>query len=71
MQLQGDRFSKAISKVELTAPDYAHEGINGYLETKVTFEVRDLTEFSKLYSSSYDSDKTMVLYTQLKKVGCQ
>ena len=47
----GELFEKAVHKYEATAPNYQHEGFNGYIETKVVFYIRDINAFTKLYTS--------------------
>lgn len=71
MQLQGERYARAVSSTTYSAPDYAHEGMNGYLEVKVTYTINNLAEFSKLHYEAYSSTKVEELYHMLKKIGCQ
>ena len=42
-----------VSSYTATAPEVSLEGMNGYMETKVTFEVKDLERFAALYKISY------------------
>lgn len=53
MLLRPEEMQNAVHSYSATAPDIQHEGFNGYMETKVTFEIKDLEQFSKLYKSSY------------------
>lgn len=53
MLLQPEEFQVCVESYTATAPDVAMEGMNGYMETNVTFEVKDLARFSKLYQESY------------------
>jgi hypothetical protein len=71
MQLQGERFARAVHSVNFTKPNYIHEGLNGYLETKVTYTIDNLAEFSKLHYESYSTEKALDLYGLLKKIGCE
>ena len=47
--------STCISHMAFTAPNFAHEGVAGYIETTVTFEITNLKEFASLWDSFYDS----------------
>jgi hypothetical protein len=48
-----EKFQQAVSEYKSTAPDYANEGFNGYMEVDVEFSIRDLERFAHLYSESY------------------
>lgn len=54
MLLQPEEFSKAVTKFTSSSPNIEHEGMNGYMETVVKFEVKSLAVFSDLY------DRTLV-----------
>lgn len=53
MLLQPEMFYSAVTKYEATPPDMPVEGFNGYMETKVTFHLRDLDQFNKLWTKAY------------------
>lgn len=53
MLLNPEKFEQAVWKYEATAPAYTLEGINGYMEIVVTFHVKDLTLFTRLWEESY------------------
>ena len=53
MLMLPELFQRAVSKYTATAPDVEHEGFTGYMETKVTFELRDLEQFNVLWQKSY------------------
>lgn len=53
MMLMPEYFAKAINRYESTAPDMCLEGVNGYMEIKVTFWLKDLREFNELWDRSY------------------
>jgi len=66
-------FNEAVTKMTHTAPDYANEGMAGYIETKLEMEVRDITKFSKVYEKWYtlsDREKTDMYSLALGK-GCR
>ena len=65
MLLQPEEFSKAVTKFTSSSPNIEHEGMNGYMETVVKFEVKSLADFSKLYERSYTfpTDRTKWYYT--------
>ena len=65
MLLRPEEMQHAVYSYTATAPDIQAEGFNGYMETKVTFEIKDLERFSSLYKSAYvfPSDRTKWYYT--------
>lgn len=71
MQMQGPLFQQAVSSVIFTSPRFDHEGLAGYIETTITFEIHDLKVFTKLYTDWYtyaDGDK---VYNCALGRGCQ
>jgi len=50
MLSQTKEFEQAIFKYSASSPAYQYEGVAGYIETIVTFEIRDLEKFSNLYN---------------------
>lgn len=52
MLLQPERMERAVSQYHATTPAVSLEGMTGYMETKVEFEIRSLSEFTQLYESS-------------------
>jgi len=53
MLLQPEIFSRAVVSYTASPPDMAGEGFNGYMEVKATFEIKDLTEFTKIWNDAY------------------
>ncbi len=53
MLMMPKKFQQAIQSYSATAPDVENEGFNGYMETNVTFIVKDLDMFSALWKESY------------------
>lgn len=53
MLMMPTRLQQAVTSYQSTSPDIQGEEFNGYMETKVTFTVRDLEEFTKLWHDSY------------------
>ena len=50
----GEQYSFAVSKMCITkGPYHQHEGVAGYIETEVEFEIKDLEKFSRLWYSWY------------------
>jgi hypothetical protein len=68
----GEAYSKAVSRMAiLEGPHHQYEGMAGYIETKVEFEIRDITRFANLWESYYSlSDtKRLNLYGLAKGLG--
>ena len=71
MQMQGPLFQQAVSSVSFTSPRFDHEGLAGYIETTITFEVHDLAVFSKLYMSWYTYADRDTMYKHALGRGSQ
>lgn len=53
MLLQPEKFQRAVRKYTATGPDIQYEGIAGYMETGVEFDIASLKEFTELFEDSY------------------
>lgn len=42
-------FQRAVHRYSATTPNIEHEGMAGYIETVVTFHIKDLELFTSLY----------------------
>lgn len=64
MLLRPEELQNAVDSYTASSPDIKNEGFNGYMETKVTFHIKDLEKFSALYKSAYvfPSDRTAWYY---------
>lgn len=49
-------FEQAVFKYHATSPAYQSEGVAGYIETTVDFELKSLSQFSELYNAYYKLD---------------
>jgi hypothetical protein len=60
MLMMPEQLYKAVSKYVAFPPDMPAEGMIGYMETYVEFDVKSLDEFTKLWNESYKlpSDRT-------------
>ena len=56
MLSQPAKFERAVYKYSATSPAYQHEGMAGYIETEVTFEISDLQSFTALYFEYHNMD---------------
>lgn len=68
LMLSGEDFEQAINNVQFSSPNFAHEGLAGYIEVDVTFDVKDLKKFAEIYLNYYELDHRIKqkLYTQIK-----
>ena len=73
MLLRPEEMERAVYSYTATSPDVQNEGFTGYMETKVTFEIKDIERFTSLYTSAYiyPSDRTE-WYHRVKNnmIGC-
>jgi len=68
----GEAYSQAVSQMAITSgPMFQYEGMAGYIETEVVFEIRDLKKFTDIWESWYDlSDaRKLNLYGLAKGYG--
>lgn len=68
----GPLFSIAINSMNITkGPCHQHEGVAGYIETEVEFQIKNLEIFTRLWMSWYSlSDiKRINLYGLAKGLG--
>jgi hypothetical protein len=52
MLLQPEQMERAVVSYTSTAPAINMEGVSGFMEVEVTFYIRELTEFIKLWEGS-------------------
>lgn len=72
MLCAGPIFGDAVSSFAIKeGPHYQYEGVAGYIETVVTFEVKDLRKFTDLWLSWYSltDKKRLDLYGLAKGLG--
>lgn len=67
----GELFSRAVSRLDFTAPNFEHEGVAGYIETTYTIEVRDLKTFAAIWDAWYSLTEVrrLNLYGLAKGLG--
>jgi hypothetical protein len=68
----GPTYQQAINKMCITkGPYFNHEGVAGYIETEVEFEIADLENFTHLWCSWYHltDTKRINLYGLAKGLG--
>ena len=65
MLLQPEKFECCIRSYKATAPNIAYEGMAGYMETHVEFDVSDIKLFSDLWEGarSYPSNRSAWYHT--------
>jgi hypothetical protein len=67
----GPLFSEAVKKMSiLKGPYHQYEGVAGYIETEVEFEINNLEKFTNIWNSWYHlSDTKRNLYGLAKGLG--
>lgn len=72
MLSQPERFEQAISSYSASSPAFQFEGVAGYIETAVTFEINKLDVFTELYYAYYKVDcdrRSKWYYSICKEAG--
>lgn len=68
----GRLFSEAVNSLKITSsPDFKAEGFNGFIETTVEIEIKDLKKFTDIWESYFsltDAQRTN-LYGLAKGLG--
>lgn len=68
----GEPYSQAVSQMSITrGPHFEHEGVVGYIETDVVFEIKDLRKFTDIWESWYllSDTRKLNLYGLAKGYG--
>ena len=67
----GPILEDAIRSVKYSAPNFAHEGLAGYIEVNVEVEIKDLSKFNNIYMAWYSLNDTrrLNLYGLAKGLG--
>lgn len=68
----GEAYSQAVSQMSITSgPHFEHEGVAGYIETEVVFEIKDLKKFTDIWESWYllSDTRKLDLYSLAKGYG--
>jgi len=63
-------FSKAVYKYECSSPRFDFEGIAGYIECELSFEIQDLALFSKIFFEWYTTENRSEFYDQIVREQC-
>lgn len=57
-----NQYSQLVfNSVSFSSPDLNSEGFNGYIETKVTFEIKNLKLFSEIFDNFYTATDELKL----------
>lgn len=58
-------FSEAVFKYECSSPEFNHEGIAGYVGCKISFDIKDIALFSKIFNEWYSAENRNDFYGQI------
>lgn len=70
LTFRAKEFSEAVAKHECSQPMFEHEGIAGYIECKLVFEVNDIALFAKIFNEWYTATNRSDFYSQIRKKRC-
>lgn len=67
----GEILERAITNITFNTPSFSHEGLNGYIETKVVFTIKDLAVFTNIWESwnSLTEKRKLQAYGLAKGLG--
>lgn len=67
MQQQSYLWNQAVTSMKMGKPRFDHEGVAGYIETDVEFQIASIDAFSKLWMSWYteETSKRNDIYSNL------
>lgn len=69
MLLQPEDFQNCVNSYKSTAPDIRNEGMAGYMEVQVEFDVKSLIGFANLFQSSYSYPSNSGKWYQMIRDG--
>ena len=58
-------FSEAVFKYECSSPEFNYEGMAGYVGCKMSFEIKDIALFSKIFNEWYSAENRSEFYGQI------
>lgn len=67
----GPILDRAIYNIRFSTPNFEHEGIAGYIETMVEFDIKDLLVFTNIWESwnSLSDKRKLDAYGLAKGLG--
>lgn len=70
LTFRSPEFSKAVYKYECSSPRFDFEGMAGYVECNISFEIKDLTLFAKIFNEWYSAENRSEFYSQIVRGRC-
>lgn len=53
LMCSGELIEHSINSLKFSSPNFSHESVAGYIETKYEIEVKDLVKFSHIWEGRY------------------
>ncbi len=71
LMTRGELFTAAVYRLDYDAPNFEHEGLAGFIETKYTIYIRDISAFARLWDSwhALSDTRKLHLYGLAKGLG--
>lgn len=69
MMMLPDKFYRCVKSYTATSPNMDGEGFNGFMQTKVTFEVTNLKMFAELVDMCYTTPSDRSVFYHLVRDG--
>lgn len=70
LTFRAKEFSEAVYKYECSSPEFNFEGMAGYVGCALSFEIKDLTLFTKIFNEWYSADNRSEFYGQIVRSRC-
>lgn len=63
-------FSEAVHKYDCTSPEFNYEGVAGYVGCSISFDIKDLKLFAKIFNEWYAAENRSEFYGQIVRGAC-
>lgn len=70
LTFRSHEFSKAVHKYECSSPRFDFEGMAGYVECNISFDIKDLVLFAKIFNEWYTAKNRSEFYGQIVGKQC-
>ena len=64
-------FSNSVTKYECSSHEFEYEGMAGYVGCKISFDIKDLSLFAKIFNEWYTAENRSEFYGQIMNRTCK
>ena len=71
LTFRSKEFSSAVTKYECSSPEFEHEGMAGYVGCKISFDIKDLSLFARIFNEWYTAENRSEFYGKIMNRTCK